>query len=268
MQRIMAGGVRMMRTMGRDPRFATVQSSDIQIFESICGRDHVETEDVAHYKTDWTKAFRAAGNLIQSIPVVLERGWYQRTCALQFLRNETESVIGNHKRGVVYFGDDDNSYDTRLFTDYIRNVKKLGMWAVGLAGGGPLESPVVVNGTVVGYKTQWRPERKFGVDMAGFAVNLNDVLRTTVVFGKSCKSGFDAPEPCFLDDMGFNQTDIEPFGVGEYSDKVSLITSNFLTKQSNQNYQCKLVSQQANFTNSMSTSKTCGCKYVCRALSR
>uniref|UniRef100_A0A0K0DMT6 Galactosylgalactosylxylosylprotein 3-beta-glucuronosyltransferase n=1 Tax=Angiostrongylus cantonensis TaxID=6313 RepID=A0A0K0DMT6_ANGCA len=167
--------------------------------------------------------------------ILRQRGWYQRTCALQFLRNDTESVIGNYKGAVVYFGDDDNSYDTRLFTDYIRNVKKLGMWAVGLAGGGPLESPVVVNGTVVGYRAQWRPERKFAVDMAGFAVNLNDVLRTTVVFGKSCKSGFDAPEPCFLDDMGFNQTDIETFGVGEYNDKVSLMVNSLKKKQGNQN---------------------------------
>ncbi|KAJ1358289.1 hypothetical protein KIN20_016686, partial [Parelaphostrongylus tenuis] len=144
-----------------------------------------------------------------------KRGWYQRTCALQFLRNKSESVLGSHKEGVVYFGDDDNSYDTRLFTDYVRNVRKLGMWAVGLVGGAPVESPEVANGTVVGYRVKWRPKRKFAVDMAGFAVNLNDILRTTAVFGESCKGGFGAPEPCFLSDMGFNQTDIEPFGFEE-----------------------------------------------------
>ncbi|KHJ90636.1 glycosyltransferase family 43 [Oesophagostomum dentatum] len=60
------------------------------------------------------------------------RGWYQRTSALTFLRNNADLVMGTHKEGVVYFGDDDNSYDTRLFTDYIRHVKKLGMWAVGI----------------------------------------------------------------------------------------------------------------------------------------
>ncbi|KAK6042425.1 glycosyltransferase family 43 [Cooperia oncophora] len=139
-----------------------------------------------------------------------ERGWYQRTTALQMLRNNTKSVMGTYKEGVVYFGDDDNSYDTRLFTDYIRHVKKLGMWAVGLAGGSPVESPEVVNGTVVGYKVKWGPKRKFAVDMAGFAINLDAVLNTTAVFGKSCRSGFGAPEPCFLEDMGFSQNDIEP----------------------------------------------------------
>uniref|UniRef100_A0A7I4YPJ8 Galactosylgalactosylxylosylprotein 3-beta-glucuronosyltransferase n=1 Tax=Haemonchus contortus TaxID=6289 RepID=A0A7I4YPJ8_HAECO len=144
-----------------------------------------------------------------------KRGWYQRTTALQLLRNNTVSVMKNYKEGVVYFGDDDNAYDTRLFTDYIRKVKKLGMWAVGLSGGTPVESPEVMNGTVVGYKVKWGPKRKFAVDMAGFAINLNFILNTTAVFGKSCRSGFGAPEPCFLEDMGFSQDDIEPFGLDE-----------------------------------------------------
>uniref|UniRef100_W6NBS8 Galactosylgalactosylxylosylprotein 3-beta-glucuronosyltransferase n=1 Tax=Haemonchus contortus TaxID=6289 RepID=W6NBS8_HAECO len=163
-----------------------------------------------------------------------KRGWYQRTTALQLLRNNTVSVMKNYKEGVVYFGDDDNAYDTRLFTDYIRKVKKLGMWAVGLSGGTPVESPEVMNGTVVGYKVKWGPKRKFAVDMAGFAINLNFILKfvqkklfkpvqfkqwhdfsTTAVFGKSCRSGFGAPEPCFLEDMGFSQDDIEPFGLDE-----------------------------------------------------
>ncbi|KAK5973782.1 Galactosylgalactosylxylosylprotein 3-beta-glucuronosyltransferase [Trichostrongylus colubriformis] len=142
-----------------------------------------------------------------------KRGWYQRTTALHLLRNNTESVMGEYKEGVVYFGDDDNSYDTRLFTDYIRHVKKLGMWAVGLAGGSPVEYPEVVEGNVVGYNVKWAAKRKFAVDMAGFAVNLAIVLNTTAVFGKSCRSGFGAPEPCLLEDMGFSQEDIEPFGL-------------------------------------------------------
>ncbi|PIO65191.1 glycosyltransferase family 43 [Teladorsagia circumcincta] len=77
----------------------------------------------------------------------------------------------------VYFADDDNAYDTRVFTHYIRNVKKLGMWAVGLAGGLPVEYPITANGTVVGFHAWRSTARKFPVDMAGFALNLDVVLR-------------------------------------------------------------------------------------------
>ncbi|CAJ0603165.1 unnamed protein product [Cylicocyclus nassatus] len=140
------------------------------------------------------------------------RGWYQRTSALQLLRNDSAAILGPYKEGVVYFGDDDNSYDTRLFTEYIRHVRRLGMWAVGLVGGSAVESPDVVNGTVVGYRVRWGAKRKFAVDMAGFAINLDVVLNTTAVFGKTCRKGLGAPEPCLLEDMGFTQEDIEPFG--------------------------------------------------------
>lgn len=59
------------------------------------------------------------------------RGWYQRTRALQYLRNNTELITEGSNKSVVFFGDDDNSYDIRLFNNYIRNVKKVGIWAVG-----------------------------------------------------------------------------------------------------------------------------------------
>ncbi|KAL6737427.1 hypothetical protein Aduo_011070 [Ancylostoma duodenale] len=139
------------------------------------------------------------------------RGWFQRTVALRYLRSESESLMKNYRSGVVYFADDDNSYDIRLFTDYIRHVKRLGLWAVGLSGRKPVEYPVVVNGTVIRFEA-WLPSRLFATDMAGFAVNLNVILNSTVEFGKGCKRGFNSPETCFLGDLGFQRKDIEPFG--------------------------------------------------------
>ncbi|VDM55683.1 unnamed protein product [Angiostrongylus costaricensis] len=44
--------------MARDPRFATIESTDIRIFESICGPNYVKTEGIDSYTTDWTKAFK------------------------------------------------------------------------------------------------------------------------------------------------------------------------------------------------------------------
>ncbi|UMM30374.1 hypothetical protein L5515_012281 [Caenorhabditis briggsae] len=142
-----------------------------------------------------------------------KRGWYQRTMALRFIRSNWEEMLGSeHTEGVLYFGDDDNSYDIRLFTDYIRNVKKLGMWAVGLMYDVLVEAPKVTNGTVTGYNVIWHPTRKFAVDMAGYAVNLKVILNSIAVFGTSCQRGKGSPETCFLDDLGLEREDIEPFG--------------------------------------------------------
>uniref|UniRef100_A0A0N4ZEA9 Galactosylgalactosylxylosylprotein 3-beta-glucuronosyltransferase n=1 Tax=Parastrongyloides trichosuri TaxID=131310 RepID=A0A0N4ZEA9_PARTI len=141
------------------------------------------------------------------------RGWYQRDMALTYLRENHKKLTVGYDHAVVFFGDDDNSYDTRLFTDYISNVKTVGIWAVGLVGGAPFESPKVENGKVVGWHVRWMPKRKFATDMAGFAFSLKSVLdHPKALFGKSCKRGGGAPEPCLLEDLGFNSSMLEPFG--------------------------------------------------------
>lgn len=51
--------------------------------------------------------------------------------AMKYIREHPDELLKEHESGVLYFGDDDNSYDLRLFDNYIRKVKGLGMWAVG-----------------------------------------------------------------------------------------------------------------------------------------
>ncbi|CAB03531.2 Galactosylgalactosylxylosylprotein 3-beta-glucuronosyltransferase [Caenorhabditis elegans] len=152
------------------------------------------------------------------------KGWYQRTMALKFIRENTSRILNTDLReGVVYFADDDNSYDLRLFNDFIRNVRKLGVWAVGFAGGAAVEAPKVVDKKVTSFDALWVSKRLFAVDMAGFAVNLKWILRTNAVFGKTCNRGDGAPETCLLEDLGFDLEDIEPFGYEKQNNREILV---------------------------------------------
>lgn len=61
----------------------------------------------------------------------------------------------------------------------MRETQEVSVWPVGLVGGLLVEKPVVnvTSGRVVGWNSQWRPERPFPIDMAGFAINLQHLLR-------------------------------------------------------------------------------------------
>ncbi|XP_002125521.2 galactosylgalactosylxylosylprotein 3-beta-glucuronosyltransferase sqv-8-like [Ciona intestinalis] len=73
--------------------------------------------------------------------------------------------------GVVYFMDDDNSYDIKLFEE-MRTTKVVSVWPVGLVGGLLVEGPVECkNGRVLTWRVSWRPDRTIPIDMAGFAIN-------------------------------------------------------------------------------------------------
>ncbi|XP_023712472.1 galactosylgalactosylxylosylprotein 3-beta-glucuronosyltransferase P isoform X2 [Cryptotermes secundus] len=97
------------------------------------------------------------------------RGVSNRNRGLEWLR-------ANAKDGVFYFADDDNTYDIQLFEE-IRTTKHVSMWPVGLCTKFGLSSPVVVNGTFMGFYDGWVAGRKFPVDMAGFAVSVQFLLQ-------------------------------------------------------------------------------------------
>ena len=59
----------------------------------------------------------------------------------------------------------------------MRKTRRVSVWPVGLTGGLRFEGPVCSNGAVTGWHTAWHPERPFPLDMAGFAVNLAELVR-------------------------------------------------------------------------------------------
>ncbi|CAN7999672.1 unnamed protein product [Ixodes hexagonus] len=99
------------------------------------------------------------------------KGVLQRNRALRWLRDS----LPRGSPGVVFFADDDNTYDLRLFTE-MRDTRGVSVWPVGLVGGLVVEKPLVRDGHVVGWNAAWKPHRPFPVDMAGFAVSLRLLL--------------------------------------------------------------------------------------------
>lgn len=69
------------------------------------------------------------------------RGVANRRAAMQWLRHH------NITNGVLYFGDDDNTYDLKLFSE-IRETKVVSMFPVGLIASYGISGPVVRNVSV------------------------------------------------------------------------------------------------------------------------
>ena len=67
------------------------------------------------------------------------RGVEQRNAALKWLRSNLQV---NKNNGIVYFMDDDNTYNVKVFEEMAK-VKKVGVWPVGLVGGLNAETPIL-----------------------------------------------------------------------------------------------------------------------------
>jgi hypothetical protein len=50
--------------------------------------------------------------------------------------------LASWTHGILYFGDDDNTYDWRLF-DEMRTIRRVGVWPVGIVGGTLVETPLL-----------------------------------------------------------------------------------------------------------------------------
>ncbi|CAH3022934.1 unnamed protein product [Porites evermanni] len=116
------------------------------------------------------------------------RGTEQRNVGLKWIR---DNIKANETKGVVYFADDDNTYDIRLF-DEMRTINTVGVWPVAFTGAARWAGPICEDGHVVGFHTNWKPFRTFPVDMSAFAVSLKKLLveRPEARFDPDIKPGF------------------------------------------------------------------------------
>ncbi|XP_045479762.1 galactosylgalactosylxylosylprotein 3-beta-glucuronosyltransferase I isoform X1 [Harmonia axyridis] len=117
------------------------------------------------------------------------RGVEQRNAALKWIR---EHIKPHGSKKVIFFMDDDNTYDVKIFEE-IMKVHKVGVWPVGLVGGLNLETPLLdpETGRVTSYKSGWKPDRPFAIDMAGFGINIDLILeKPEAVFSYRMERGY------------------------------------------------------------------------------
>uniref|UniRef100_A0A6I8S0Z3 Galactosylgalactosylxylosylprotein 3-beta-glucuronosyltransferase n=1 Tax=Xenopus tropicalis TaxID=8364 RepID=A0A6I8S0Z3_XENTR len=138
--------------------------------------------------------------------VTKARGTLQRNVGLCWLRETFQ--LTEAPSGVVYFADDDNTYNLELFEE-MRYTNKVSVWPVGFAGGLRYESLVLNDaGKVKGWRVRYDPSRPFAIDMAGFAVNLDLILeKPRAIFRLDVKPGYQ--ESSLLQDL-VTMEDLEP----------------------------------------------------------
>ena len=129
------------------------------------------------------------------------RGVSSRNAGIKWILDNGKTL----PEGVLYLGDDDNTYDLRLF-DEIRKTKKVSMLPVGFIGPQGLSGPIVRDGKVIGFSDSWFESRKFPVDMAGFAVTTELLRRHRPKM--AYKAGHE--EDLFLKSLNVSFQDIEP----------------------------------------------------------
>eukprot|EP00736_Rhodelphis_marinus_P011529 Rmarinus@m.25386 len=136
------------------------------------------------------------------------KGLDQRNTALDFIR-------AHRVEGVVYFADDDNSYDPRLFLRMLR-TKAVSVFPVGLSGLAAYESPLIENDVIVGWHSGWQAKRTYAIDMAGFAFRAETVLfdHPEVRFQWDSWDGY--METDFLKTIGISRDDVEFLGWDVY----------------------------------------------------
>ncbi|XP_076290912.1 galactosylgalactosylxylosylprotein 3-beta-glucuronosyltransferase P-like isoform X2 [Lasioglossum baleicum] len=127
-----------------------------------------------------TKLLKRSGlkfeHLIAPMPDVYKNQTSKEPRGVSNRNRGLEWIRANATHGVFYFADEDNTYDLPLF-DEIRRTKRVSMFPVGLTTSFGLISPVLRDGKFAGFYDGWVAGRKFPMDMAGFAVNVEFLLQ-------------------------------------------------------------------------------------------
>lgn len=129
------------------------------------------------------------------------RGVFQRNTALKWIENNVRND------GVFYFADDDNTYDAELFSE-LAKIEKVGVFPVGNFEKFGVSSPIVKAGKIVGYLDYFIGKRRWPVDMAGFAINIQFWRLRGKPYFMPHKKGYI--ETDLLQDLGLITKELQP----------------------------------------------------------
>ena len=128
------------------------------------------------------------------------KGMTQRNLALKWIKDHASE-------GFIYFADDDNTYTIELFSE-IRKTTKIGLFPTGEMITSAVSSPIVKQGKIVGFLDCYIDRRKFPVDMASIALNVQYWLQKNAVLFNITVKGY--METVFLDRIGVTLNELEP----------------------------------------------------------
>lgn len=116
-------------------------------------------------------------------------------------------------RGVLYFADDDNTYDLKLFTE-IRKTRRVSVFPVGFVSGRPVSTPVIKNGRIVEFYEGWIGGRTYPLDMAGFAVTIKQLKMAAGRDSIAMPYSHTDQENGFLKALGIPPYEFQPLANG------------------------------------------------------
>ncbi|MDD5070157.1 MAG: glycosyltransferase family 43 protein [Candidatus Omnitrophica bacterium] len=136
----------------------------IECFQKVPELFWIVVEDAASPAIKIKELLEASGIKFEylSIGPTADKGNSQKNLAIEYIRKKK-------LKGIVYIADDDNVYAKKLFQE-LRKVKRIAIFPVGNKGPNRIERPIVRDRKIVGWDAAWL-ERKFPVDMGGFAFN-------------------------------------------------------------------------------------------------
>lgn len=125
------------------------------------------------------------------------RGVNQRNKALNFIYNKIDLV----ETSLIYFADDDNTYDTNLFVNFWKfgqmnfefpHDPKVAITPTGIVGGLKWEGPNCAENfqPFKKFHTAWKPYRPFPIDMASFILKTSQAVKTKPLFSSRTRRGY------------------------------------------------------------------------------